>query len=167
MRTRSVLIIAGVLVVLIGGWAIFRPELLFVDRSVDEAFPAANDPLASDQAFTTLLAGSFRSVAHETTGTTTIYRLAGGRRVLRLTDFETSNGPDLRVLLVAAADASDHDTVVEAGFVELGRLKGNVGDQNYDIPADVDLDRHRAVTIWCSRFGVNFGTAPLREGAES
>jgi hypothetical protein len=45
--------------------------------------------------------------------------------------------------------------------VELGKLKGNQGDQNYDIPADLELDKYRAVTIWCRRFGVNFGTAPL------
>ena len=48
-----------------------------------------------------------------------------------------------------------------AGYVEVGKLKGNVGDQNYDVPEDVDLAKYRAVTIWCNRFGVNFGTAPL------
>jgi hypothetical protein len=51
--------------------------------------------------------------------------------------------------------------VKNAGFVELGSLKGNIGDQNYDVPANVDLNKYRAVTIWCARFGVNFGTAPL------
>ena len=63
--------------------------------------------------------------------------------------------------LVAAADASDNETVTKAGFVELGKLKGNEGDQNYDIPAGLDLEKYRAVTIWCRRFGVNFATAPL------
>ena len=47
------------------------------------------------------------------------------------------------------------------GFVELGELKGNIGDQNYDLPASVDLARYRAVTVWCKRFSVNFATAPL------
>ena len=65
---------------------------------------------------------------------------ADGRRVLRLTDFATSNGPDVRVYLVAAPDAADNETVTKAGFVELGKLKGNEGDQNYDIPAGTDLD---------------------------
>ena len=105
--------------------------------------------------------GQFHGVAHETQGTAAIYGSANGGRVLRLTEFETSNGPDLHVYLVAAADADDNDTVTEAGFVRLGHLKGNVGDQHYEIPADVDLSKHRAVTIWCRRFGVNFGTAPL------
>jgi hypothetical protein len=83
------------------------------------------------------------------------------RRILRLTSFETSNGPDVRVYLVAASDVQDDETVKSAGFVELGPMKGNKGDQNYDIPADVDLNKYRNVTIWCARFSVNFGEAPL------
>jgi hypothetical protein len=51
--------------------------------------------------------------------------------------------------------------VTKAGFVELGKLKGNEGDQNYDVPEDLDLSKYRAVTIWCRRFSVNFATAPL------
>jgi hypothetical protein len=62
---------------------------------------------------------------------------------------------------VAAADASDDETVTKAGFVELGKLKGTEGDQNYDIPAGLDLEKYRAATIWCRRFSVNFATAPL------
>jgi hypothetical protein len=108
-----------------------------------------------------LVAGSFHDGAHATKGTATIHRLADGKRILRLTDFETSNGPDVRVYLVAANDATDSETVKSAGHVDLGKLKGNIGDQNYEVSADVDLDKYRAVTIWCARFGVNFGTAPL------
>jgi hypothetical protein len=62
---------------------------------------------------------------------------------------------------VAAGDAKDNDTVKNAGFIDLGSLKGNIGDQNYDVPANVDLAKYRAATIWCARFNVNFGTAPL------
>jgi len=62
---------------------------------------------------------------------------------------------------VAASDATDSETVNKAGFVSLGPLKGNIGDQNYEVPADVDLSRYRAATIWCHRFAVNFGTALL------
>jgi hypothetical protein len=67
----------------------------------------------------------------------------------------------VNVYLVAANDASDSDTVKKARFVELGSLKGNVGDQDYDIPADLELAKYRAVTIWCKRFSVNFATASL------
>ena len=126
---------------------------------MNEEFPAAMSGV-SDSA-KPLLSGAFHAVAHETRGTATVHALAGGKRVLRLSDFMTSNGPDVRVYLVAAADASDNDTVKNAGFVELGKLKGTEGDQNYDVPQGVDLDKYRAVTIWCARFGVNFATAPL------
>jgi hypothetical protein len=100
-------------------------------------------------------------VAHETSGKATIYRLASGRRVLRLSDFQTSNGPDVRVILVRADDTDSSRAVSKAGFVELGSLRGNIGDQNYDVPPEVDLEKYRSVTIWCQRFSVNFGTARL------
>jgi hypothetical protein len=105
--------------------------------------------------------GSFRGIAHETKGTASIYQLPEGRKVLRFSNFETSNGPDVHVYLVAAPDAQDNDTVKNAGFIDLGSIKGNIGDQNYDLPADVDLAKYRAVTVWCKRFGVNFATAPI------
>lgn len=75
--------------------------------------------------------------------------------------FATPNGPELYLYLVAAADATDSDMVKKAGFVDLGPLKGNQGDQNHDVPATVDLAKYRAVTVWCRRFSVNFATAPL------
>ncbi len=150
--------IVGLVVVGAAGWYLFRPELLFIDKRVNETLAAQGAPGAAPAA---LVAGSFHSVAHETKGTATVHRLGNGTRVLRLTEFSTSNGPDVRVYLVAAADASDDETVKKAGFVELGELKGTIGDQNYDVPANLDLGKYRAVTIWCRRFGVNFATAPL------
>jgi len=159
--------VLGIIVLLAGGiagWALFRPERLWVDARVNESFPAAASPAAAGSPASTagvLATGSFHSVAHQSRGTAVVHRLADGRRVLRFTNFETSNGPDVHVYLVAAADASDSATVTRAGFVELGELKGNIGDQNYELPASVDLARYRAVTIWCKRFSVNFATAPL------
>jgi len=110
-----------------------------------------------------LASGRFHDGAHASAGSATIYRLPDGRRVLRLSEFETSNGPDVQLYMVAAQDARDNDTVKKAGFVSLGALKGNKGDQNYEVPSDLDLNKYRAVTIWCRRFGVNFGTAPLSQ----
>ena len=78
-----------------------------------------------------------------------------------MTEFETSNGPNLHVYLVAADDASDNETVMKAGFVSLGALKGNKGNQNYEVSTEIDLAKYRSVSIWCRRFGVNFATAPL------
>ncbi len=67
----------------------------------------------------------------------------------------------MHVYLVAAKDAGDNATVKNAGFIDLGSIKGNEGDQNYTLPAALDLNKYQAVTIWCARFGVNFATAPL------
>jgi hypothetical protein len=152
--------IAGLVV--LGGvaWYLFRPELLFVNKRVNEGISTGSAAAETGAVPARLLGGSFHSVAHETHGTATILDV-DGKRILRLTDFTTSNGPDVRVYLVAASDASDNETVTKAGFVELGKLKGNQGDQNYDVPDDLDLSQYRAVTIWCRRFSVNFATAPL------
>ena len=154
---RKKLIYGLAVIIAIALWAAFRPERLFVNAKVNEAMPAA----LANVSQTVLISGAFHSVAHESKGKASIYQLPEGKRILRLTSFETSNGPDVRVYLVAANDASDSETVKQAGFVELGALKGNVGDQNYEISSDVDLSKYRAVTIWCKRFGVNFATAPL------
>lgn len=144
------------------GWYAFRPERLFINKTVSESFPGGSQAQAAvPTAPMPLVSGRFHTNAHETTGLATVYRLADGKRILRLTQFETSNGPDVRVYLVAAADVQDDATVKMAGFVDLGAIKGNRGDQNYDVPADLDLSKYRAATIWCRRFGVNFGTAPL------
>jgi aquaporin Z len=156
MRRRTWII--GLVVLGAIGWYLFRPELLFVKTTVNETLPA--EAVAQSPATGVVLSGQFRSYAHETVGTAAVHQL-GDRQVLRLTGFSTSNGPDVRVYLVAANDATDDETVTRAGFVELGKLKGTQGDQNYDIPAGLDLTRYRAVTIWCRRFSVNFGTAPL------
>ena len=163
MRKRTALIGLAIVVVA-GGWYAFRPERLFVNKTVNESLgavaPAATEPAAA-AAPMALATGSFHSNAHDTRGTATVLDLGSGRRVLRLTNFATSNGPDVRIYLVAAPDVQDNATVKTAGFVELGAMKGNIGDQNYEIPATVDLASYRTVTIWCRRFSVNFGSAPL------
>jgi hypothetical protein len=169
MKRRTWII--GLLAVAAVGWYLFRPELLFVTTRVHEALPGESvaaaetgsmgeTASASERAPAVLLSGQFHSVHHETSGTATVHQI-GGERLLRFTGFRTSNGPDVRVYLVAAPDAADNESVTAAGFVELGRLKGTEGDQNYEIPAGLDLSRYRAVTIWCRRFSVNFATAPL------
>jgi len=154
--TLLVLVVAG-----LGAWYAFRPERLFINQKVDEQFPTAS--AASSQ----LASGQFHSGAHETKGTATVFQLADNKKMLRLTNFSTSNGPDVRVYLVAVADAKDNDTVTKSEFVDLGSMKGNIGDQNYELPANTDLAKYQAVTIWCKRFSVNFGTAPLMSSMQS
>ena len=163
MRKRNALIGLAIIVVA-GGWYAFRPERLFVNKTVNESLGAVvGTPAmaAATPALMTLATGSFHSNAHETRGTAMVIDLGQGHRVLRLTNFATSNGPDVRVYLVAAPDVQDNSTLKTVDRVELGPMKGNIGDQNYDIPPAVDLANYRTVTIWCKRFGVNFGSAPL------
>ena len=155
MSNRVKVTLLALIIGVAGAWYAFRPERLFINQRVNEQFPtasAANNQLAS---------GEFHSGAHETKGMAAVFQLADGKKTLRLTNFATSNGPDVHVYLVAANDAKDNDAVTKAGFVDLGSLKGNIGDQNYELPANADLAKYRAVTIWCKRFSVNFGTAPL------
>ena len=144
-------------VALIVAWYVFRPERLVVNRRVDETFPT----VVKGSSVQTLASGTFYSILHPTEGTARIYRLGDGSRVLRLTDFKTRNGPDVHIYMVAADDAKDNATVKRAGFIDLGAMKGNIGDQNYTLGPDVDLSKYRAVSVWCKRFAVNFGAAPL------
>jgi hypothetical protein len=146
-----------ILIALFVAWYIFRPERLYVNRPVDEAMPTAQGASPAQ----TLESGTFYSILHPTAGTATIYRLADGTRILRFTNFKTSNGPDVHIYMVAAGDAKDNATVLRAGFIDLGTIKGNIGDQNYTLGPDFDLSKYRAVSVWCKRFSVNFGAAPL------
>ena len=112
-----------------------------------------------------LEAGTFHGKVHKTSGRATIYKEADGRLVLRLTNFRTSNGPDVHVVLIAAKDADDDANFLKSSTdkLELGALKGNEGNQNYDIPAGTDLDKFQTVSIYCERFNANFGAAPLKK----
>lgn len=138
-------------------WYVFRPERLIVNHRVHEKMPAATN--GSDAQ--TLASGIFHSVLHPTSGTATIYHIGNGMRILRLTNFRTSNGPDVHIYMVAEEDAKDSASVLRVGFIDLGSMKGNIGEQNYALGPDVDLSKYRAVSVWCKRFAVNFGAAPL------
>lgn len=111
-----------------------------------------------------LARGELVSHEHATTGTARVLQLEDGSRVLRLEGLDTSNGPDLRVWLTDAPVIEGRDgwfVFDDGAFVDLGELKGNQGDANYEIPADVDLDALTSVSIWCERFAVSFGAAEL------
>lgn len=160
MSKRNIII--AVAIIIVGGlWYAFRPELLFVNKTVREEFPGGAAMASIEKGPMAVTKGNFKGLAHETKGEATIYQLADGKRTLRLTEFETSNGPDVHVYLTAAEVAKGSDAIKAAGFIDLGSMKGNKGDQNYEIPADADLSKYKNVTIWCARFGVNFGEAAL------
>jgi pentapeptide MXKDX repeat protein len=124
-----------------------------------------DDKVMHDGKAKTLETGKFHGKVHATSGRATVYQEADGKMVLRLTNFKTSNGPDVHVILVATKDAMDDANFLKDNTdkVELGKLKGNEGDQNYEIPAGTDLTKFRTVSIYCERFNANFGAAPLEK----
>ena len=160
MSKCNIIIGAGVIVLAVL-WYAFRPELLFINKTVSEEFPGGAAMASIEKGPMAVTKGNFKGLAHETKGLASIYQLPDGKRTLRLTEFETSNGPDVHVYLTAAEIDKGNDAIKEAGFIDLGSMKGNKGDQNYDIPANADLNKYKNVTIWCARFGVNFGQAAL------
>jgi hypothetical protein len=132
-----------------------------VDQVVNEDVAVASGPLdgaesnAPSEKNVALGRGTFVNGEHETSGTATVIRLVGGDDVLTLTDFSTSAGPDLRVYLVTGGPGELGDVV------DLGGLKGNKGNQQYEIPAAAELRSHRTVVVWCRTFSVAFGSARL------
>lgn len=172
---------------------LFAPWALFVNEVVDEARPAAttvarptgvptpslsvgptDGPTAAPtpsgsanpaDAPTVLARGTFISHEHATTGNVIVLGLADGRRVLRIEDLDTSNGPDLQVWLTDAPvleGVAGWGVFDDGAYVSLGALKGNKGSQNYEVPASADLAKLKSVSIWCRRFSVSFGAAELR-----
>jgi hypothetical protein len=156
---RIALGVVGLLIIA-GLWFAFRPEKLFINKKVNEALPAQ-----TTGQLTPLLTGRFVGEVHKTSGRATVYQQADGSRILRLTDFATSNGPAVHVLLIdgTSTDPSKDFALTVVKNVDLGDLKGNQGDQDYAVSKDVDLKKFGTVSIYCEHFHANFGTAKLEE----
>ena len=170
--------VAGLALVAWLAFGIFGVHTLFVDDKVDEAnpfattettaAPADTTPATTDDAtvatteapvpeaaVTTTATGQFVDRSHPTSGTASVIT-DGDRTFLRFEDFQTDNGPDLNVYLSTADPQGSPDD-----FIDLGTLKGNIGDQNYELDADVDISEYSSVFVLCVRFSVAFGAAPL------
>ena len=174
MRRRTWIILAAAVLVVLGAVTLiwFQPQKLFYDNTVDEALPTVSAPARPTGEGTDgtaspvptepveLASGTFISREHETTGTARILRLADGQQILRLEGFETSNGPALYVYL-SQNPADGEDGLFDDDYLDLGELKGNIGDQNYVIPAEVDPLGYTSVVVWCDRFSVSFGAADI------
>jgi hypothetical protein len=158
-RTKWVLVAVGV-PILVAAWWAFRPEKLWINQKVSEQAPFASssDPQP-------LYTGRLEGKAHQTSGRATIYKTPDGKQYLRLTDFMTSNGPDVHVLLARSDDQSLTQEIVKGQLdsVELGSLKGNQGDQNYDVSDSVDLQKYNEVFIYCECFHAVFGVSKLEQ----
>lgn len=122
------------------------------DDVVEEDMPEEVDAAPE---VTILAQGSFIDRSHPTSGTAKVIT-DGGQRFLRFENFETDNGPDLDVYLATGSPDGDLGE-----YINLAELKGNVGDQNYELTDDIDLDKYTTVFVWCTRFGVAFGAAAL------
>ncbi|MDQ2692037.1 MAG: DM13 domain-containing protein [Chloroflexota bacterium] len=172
---------------LVGGIAWWLIAPVFFDQEVNEALPAAaieatptsapaeivptvqvveTQPQPTNESAAAgseqvLLQGSFYNLAHLGSGEALVYQLADTSRILRLQNFSVENGPDLYVYLVPLDPVPSASGSEIAGSYSLGRLKGNIGDQNYEIPADLDLSQYKSVVIWCQAFAVPFSAAPL------
>ena len=124
------------------------------DKVMEEPMPeAADTPVIVVQ-------GQFQDADsfHQGSGSAMIYQLPDGDHVLRFEDFSATNGPDLHVLLSEHPAPASRDEVM-GGYIDLGSLKGNVGNQNYQIPAGTDISRYNSVVIYCMPFHVVFSTA--------
>ena len=154
-RTHKKWILIAGIPIMIALWWAFRPEKLWINQRVDE--PA---PFASEGDSQPLYTGTLEGKVHQTSGRATIYKRPDGTEYLRLTNFSTSNGPDVHVVLGKDTRATGQNGI-DQDHVELGPLRGNQGDQNYDLPPSVDLGKYTAAVIYCERFHAVFGAAEL------
>jgi len=151
----------------VGNNGLLTPE---IEIAMDEAMVEDNTPTVVEATdgvpmpeapeIATLLSGDFVDHAHPTDGQAVVLTDGSDQRFLRFENFATDNGPDLNVYLVNGSADGDRGAY-DDDFVDLGDLKGNIGPQNYEIPADVDLSIYDTVVIWCVRFSVSFGAADL------
>jgi len=138
-----------------GFWYLASP--LWVDRQVAEGLPPE---LVTRE----IAKGTFRDTdaVHQGSGKVTLFETAGGLLILRFTDFSVTNGPDLKVYLVKAADIRSSADVTASEWTSLGPLKGNIGDQNYVLPETAAAGAYRSVVVWCEQFSVLFSAADLQ-----
>jgi hypothetical protein len=149
---------------------VFAFHLLFIDDTVNEADPFASaspsltapgtSPAIANGAARETHRGSFVDRGHPASGEATI-TTDGSKTFLRFEELRTDNGPDLFVYLSAGVTATSPSGELDDDFVDLGKLKGNIGSQNYEVPSGTDLAKYKTVVIWCRRFATAFGASDL------
>ncbi|MEO1204569.1 MAG: DM13 domain-containing protein, partial [Pseudomonadota bacterium] len=125
------------------------------DREHTDAMPTTGPSVVATGRFVDA------DAVHKGIGTATLYELPDGRHVVRFEDFRTTNGPALVVYLAKHPMPKSADDVIDGGFLKLGELKGNVGNQNYELPEGTDVDDYGSVVIWCELFDVLFSPAAI------
>ena len=177
MRHRRFLIpVSVLLVVALGvGLYLFQPWRLLTVRETHDALlvppaptstsvsaPVSTSVPVPEETAQEVATGQWRSLEHATTGKASLIKLPGGGHSVQFAALDTSDGPDLYVYLSPHASNSSEKTFGQ-GFTSLGKLKGNRGDQVYEIPSGVDVSGIRSVVIWCQRFSAGFAVAPLEQ----
>ena len=141
----------------------FVAGLVVTGGMVLQGYAPAGGPAAGAEA-ALIARGQFGGAidpVHHADGIASVYRLGDGQRVLRLENFTSTNGPNLFVYLSGTASPRNSAQLSAAGDFEVARLKGNIGNQNYVLPAGLDLSKFKSVVIYCRQFHVVFGSAPL------
>jgi hypothetical protein len=153
------------------GLYLFQPWRLLTVRETHEALLVPPAPVSTTvrapvekpaETAREVAMGEWRSLEHATTGKASLIKLPGGGHSVQFAALTTSDGPDLYVYLSPHASSSAEKKFGE-GFTSLGKLKGNRGDQVYEIPSGVDVSAIRSVVIWCRRFSAGFAVAPLEQ----
>jgi hypothetical protein len=171
------IIISAIVAAIVIPLGVYTLSPLFINTTIDEELPETalvtgsedmmmekdemvdkmeDDTMMQESRVAVSLSGAFVGVGdgiHDAQGFALVVPLENDQNLLRLEDFSSTNGPDLYVYLATDSSASD--------YVSLGRLKANIGNQNYDIPAGFDLTKYDTVLIWCKQFSVLFGSAEL------
>lgn len=154
-------IIIGVVLAALIPAIVYAASPLFFNRTIDEEIPLTKTGASTETQGTetvppvAMVSGIFVGVGdgiHNAQGTAKVLSLDDST-LLRLEDFKATNGPDLHVYLATDEKATD--------YVDLGPLKANIGNQNYKIPAGLDLTKYDTALVWCKQFSVLFGHAPL------
>ncbi|EWM17180.1 DM13 domain-containing protein [Kutzneria sp. 744] len=150
-RRKIVVPVAVAVIVLVGVglWA-FQPWKLFTSSTVNEKL--------ADGA---VQKGTFRTLAHPTSGQAEIVKGAGGSYTVQLRDFSTSDGPAVHVWLTDKAQDAGDAAFGRDGHLDLGNLKATNGNEVYAVPAGTDIAQYKSVLVWCERFSVGFGVAGL------
>ncbi len=155
MKKAVIIGIILVLVILPIVWYLASP--LFIDKEINEELPLGNEESINDEIIVEpIYLGTFSGADsfHKVEGSAKVIS-ADSRMHLRLENFKSTNGPDLKVYLSKDLDADE--------YVSLGELKGNIGNQNYEIPAGTNIEEYKYVLIWCEQFSVLFGHAELKK----
>ncbi|WP_311213455.1 MULTISPECIES: DM13 domain-containing protein [unclassified Arthrobacter] len=180
---RTLAAVVGVLILsaVVVGAALFQPWRLFTSSIVNEALPALGVstgqpsdggtagaphsqavPSQTPPSYPAVVGGgTFQSQEHETTGTAQLLMLPDGSHLLRLENLASSDGPDVKVWLSSQEAGGDWFKYRSGRYVDLGAIKATHGNQNYVVPAGTDVAGLTSVVLWCDRFSVAFGSAPL------